>query len=666
MTHHHPHVLPDKLPVPRQHLQEVCGKAITKAPHDLHLETALTAPPQPPPLRTPLSIETAHLKTFVLETVALYIRNLRNPNLIPGKGLLSKVYALGIFPIVFGILVVCQWIISAVVLWSTRTRMGKYLYGVFLKNEIMLFDPTDTIDPHGTDEALAQLASTQPKSEPSFNYHIAGFLLILSTLTYERDDAKVEQAINMMRDITSEEQFKKVEEMLEQSERTINDKARQFQMRFRGISELKTVGGPFAGLFYSDESIVLVFKGTSVLAFNEYVVDAFIQRVQAKEFLYGEVHKGFYESIFPDPEPLGHYESMTYDTSNPFATIMEVIFETARMIKSKSGKPVNLWVTGHSLGGALASLTMARLQKPMTDSDPLIQEYDPRKDKCGARPLAGTVLEEMLARYSSDPELIVLRDCYSFASPKVGDSSFAREFNTNQLQYLHQSRFKPVYYRVIVDKDIIPMMPPGLRNDPNTALGRMFPCTKCPNGVKAKAKDANGYGTAKKGGDSEPHFHSLLDYQHVGQLVRLANKRVKPTAVPSDHQTDLCWNVLRGDHETKDLLRQVEQVRLQEQGLEQQQQQQQGKGKAAFDAKLAIQEMTDGEALHIINQEDRLRVPCDAENFLLTFPNVISHSPSTYQRNLVRARFYFQSFPCADVMEALLDTEELPKEGHGQ
>lgn len=128
---------------------------------------------------------------------------------------------------------------------------------------------TDSIDPKGTDEALRQLADRQHKTSPKFSYHLANLLLVLSTLTYERDDDKVKEAAKILEDIENQSQRDQATRLLQESEQVIDNKAQLFGMRFRGISELKTLGGPFAGLFYNDEAIVLVFKGTSVLAFSK-------------------------------------------------------------------------------------------------------------------------------------------------------------------------------------------------------------------------------------------------------------------------------------------------------------------------------------------------------------------------------------------------------------
>lgn len=132
----------------------------------------------------------------------------------------------------------------------------------------MSFYYTDKVDPNGTREALELLSDLKPKPKPVFNYYITHLLLILSTLTYERDDKLVKKAAEILEDIDNEEQRRQAADLLLASEETIDAKAQFMGMRFEGVSELKSLGGPYAGLFYNEESIVLVFKGTSVLAFS--------------------------------------------------------------------------------------------------------------------------------------------------------------------------------------------------------------------------------------------------------------------------------------------------------------------------------------------------------------------------------------------------------------
>lgn len=143
---------------------------------------------------------------------------------------------------------------------------------------------TDSIDPKGTDEALRQLADQQHKLSPKFSYHLANLLLVLSTMTYERDDNKVKEAAEILKDMENQSQRDQAARLLQESEQVIDSKAKLFGMRFLGISELKTLGGPFAGLFYNDEAIVLVFKGTSVLAFSKsYMIWIHTKQKRKKE-----------------------------------------------------------------------------------------------------------------------------------------------------------------------------------------------------------------------------------------------------------------------------------------------------------------------------------------------------------------------------------------------
>ncbi|KAG0260750.1 hypothetical protein BG011_001647 [Mortierella polycephala] len=842
LQQHRLRLIPERVPTRECHLREFCSSTSTTnnngLPHDAASTSSTDSDSGHQSLKEPLSIKPMDFVNYLLDSIALYCRNLKDPSTIPGTSRQSQIYAMGILPVLIGILVFVQWIITLVVVLSSYTTLGRKAFQLFLKDQILLFDTADTIDPHGMDEALRQFSDTRPptaeeaKPQSMFSYYLANLFLVLSTLTYERDDNLVKAASIILRNIESVEEKNRAVQLLFASEQTIDAKATQLGMRFTGVSELKSLGGPFAGLFYNDEAIVLVFKGTSVLAFNEYLIDATIQRVDAAEYLYGEVHKGFYESLFPDPPPLDCYEQRTLDKTNPFNTIMESIFETAAAIKAKTGKPVNFWMTGHSLGGALAALTMARLQRPLRVEDPLFKGYEPRTIKTRNKDgTPRTVLQEMLSRFSATPsdttdshsnvaktvakegmgataytspafkfpfsflyrnedkhtadgakaenkkqhenrtvnkndaesDLLILRDCYSFASPKLGDTGFAQEFDRHHVQFHQRSAHKPMYYRVITDMDIVPRLPPGCSTNPDDLqdsdsedteaeddgedgksiwgklLGKgkkskrrmkecMFPCPDCAtvrqNGSQQEYSQvplksshphqapaiSHNYGTiqphtqsnmspssssSSSSSRTQKRPSSLLDYRNVGLLVTLYNTPMKPMVKPSEFQTDLSSNVLRPNHELLDILHQVElaldydptndttaaatgtmattttttttttavaQTVVVESSSTSLATKTNASGKATtlssttkttstsrFCAQTQAKKMDLAQTRHALNQDSRLRVPCDAEKLLLTFPNVISHSPATYQRNLVEARFYFKSFPGPEI-----------------
>ena len=68
--------------------------------------------------------------------------------------------------------------------------------------------------------------------------------------------------------------------------------------------------------------------------------------------------------------------------------------------------PIPLWVTGHSLGSALASLIFARFMHAPDD-------------------------------LGSD---IVLRDCYCYGTPRLGDAAFASAFEKSVVSFKDRTR----------------------------------------------------------------------------------------------------------------------------------------------------------------------------------------------------------------------------------
>ncbi|KAI9239643.1 MAG: hypothetical protein BYD32DRAFT_410520 [Podila humilis] len=740
---------PSKNPVASRHLNEFCPTPTPEKIPATPTGKPTKTPPKDHKLKEPLSIKPMRLKDFLFDGLDLYIKHLRHPSQIPGNDGISRIYAMGALPVLIVALTIIQWGIGVLVILVNHTKLGTRLYAKFFKDQIALFDDTDYIDPEGNDEAIRQLTTLEQKSKPSFSYHIANLLLIMSSMAYERDEKLVAEASKILTNVQNQAERDRAAKLLEESEREIDEKSTsQFGMRFAGISELKTLGGPFAGLFYNDEAIVLVFKGTSVLAFNEYLIDVTIQRIDASEYLYGEVHKGFYESLFPDPKPTDEYEADTYDRTNPFNTIMQTIFETAQKAKAKTGKPVNLWITGHSLGGALAAMVMARLQMPLHSEDPLMQEKDWRNEMQddsrkpngvyhnnrddAAREWATeeaqskTVWDEMLARFSADPELIVLRDAYSVASPKLGDSVFAATFGKNHAQFCNQSAYKPAYWRLVADKDIVPRMPPGCSVDSKNPLDRLLaPCLKChccppkgqrpvlfdstsdsndpirelppstldndttpPNGLAAislphsqssssetlsqelDSVESDKYAAHRSTYPEPPkHLHSLLDYQHIGQLVKVFHADRMPVSKPSPFEADMSHDVLRQKKNMDEFLEKLEVMKMSwsqqapaspaaveapTNGSVKQDKKddQQELSTRLQQAQKQLQEdMVRARELYDVDEMSRLREPGTFEQILLSFPSLLSHAPATYQRNLVRARFYFESFPGAGFEE---------------
>ncbi|CAG8543264.1 7665_t:CDS:2 [Acaulospora morrowiae] len=330
------------------------------------------------------------------------------------------------------------------------------------------------------------------------------------------------------------------------NERQINNQLKKIHkgLEFTSISELNTAdGGSFCGMFYNDDEnfIVVSFKGTSPTNFGEWISNLTFQCVDARGFLYGQVHRGFYNYLFPLDEKRSAKGFQSYPSSritraigrkakdiridktyknvldfckNKLAVTIdenikvneddeksdeksfwenlsnviknesfwdnsssERIKEFSRdyveilsgkqdddhMVKEilglffdltrpqdphkvglinnfylkeisdyvcrkfinnlKKVQKVNLWITGHSLGGGLATLFYARLLKV---------NLGELKNVCK------------------------LRDTVTFASPAVGDIHFAAELSSLKNDPANEDR--PLW-RIVLKRDIVPKLP---------------------------------------------------------------------------------------------------------------------------------------------------------------------------------------------------------------
>ncbi|KAG0164138.1 hypothetical protein DFQ30_010458 [Apophysomyces sp. BC1015] len=258
------------------------------------------------------------------------------------------------------------------------------------------------------------------KYKRTFCISTAETMLILAALIYERDGYQVRSAFRESFR-TTDRSLEADREMLIASEKTIRDVASRWDLSFEGITELNSMGGPFCGIYYSEKEpvIVVAFKGTTPTNYEEFLVDATLQRVDATPYLFGAVHQGFYESLFANS---GLCENQV---NSPYHRILATVNGKAKYIQEKLGinTPVQVWVTGHSLGAALSSLLFSRWLKCPED-------------------LVGCEL----------------RDCYAFGSPAVGDSDFASHFASHNLLPLTRSS---TMWRIINNYDAVCRIPIG-------------------------------------------------------------------------------------------------------------------------------------------------------------------------------------------------------------
>jgi triacylglycerol lipase len=160
------------------------------------------------------------------------------------------------------------------------------------------------------------------------------------------------------------------------------------------------------------EKIILTFRGTDTL--KDWLGNFDIDLVGGP--LGGKVHEGFSRSlslIWKDIQ-------MTLDVLQPrlVATKADLIQGTQRQSKVPS-----VWITGHSLGGALATLTAARLRE---------------KDQS-------------------------VHGLYTFGSPRVGDRDFQEEFNND---------FRSKAFRFVNRNDAVTRIP--MRSMFYSHVGQLF------------------------------------------------------------------------------------------------------------------------------------------------------------------------------------------------
>lgn len=73
-----------------------------------------------------------------------------------------------------------------------------------------------------------------------------------------------------------------------------------------------------------------------------------MQRADARDFLFGRVHEGFYTSLFPQAENSSSRANIT----SPYLTIIRAIrAKAADILKAQgnNGQKINVWITRYSL-----------------------------------------------------------------------------------------------------------------------------------------------------------------------------------------------------------------------------------------------------------------------------------------------------------------------------
>ncbi len=142
---------------------------------------------------------------------------------------------------------------------------------------------------------------------------------------------------------------------------------------------------PFGFIAHTHTAVYVVFRGTMEPA--EWVSNAkALQEPFLENEALGDVHRGFQRTY--TREDRGEGGMLNFDPNDNLPSMRDVIETELNRHHVLQGKP--LFVTGHSLGGALATLATAHIKKFTPFTRPTL---------------------------------------YSFASPRVGDPEFARLFD---------------------------------------------------------------------------------------------------------------------------------------------------------------------------------------------------------------------------------------------
>ena len=86
---------------------------------------------------------------------------------------------------------------------------------------------------------------------------------------YERNEKQVVEAYNRLSKVnksTSSNDLREICSILRDSESRIEKQLSEFNLKFTSLSELNTLGGPYAGMFWSEEGnfIVIACKGNKL------------------------------------------------------------------------------------------------------------------------------------------------------------------------------------------------------------------------------------------------------------------------------------------------------------------------------------------------------------------------------------------------------------------
>ncbi|KZT58158.1 alpha/beta-hydrolase [Calocera cornea HHB12733] len=307
---------------------------------------------------------------------------------------------------------------------------------------------------HSMSEPIRNSASTV--AHRVFDLDVARFLLQCAALTYERTSAPVQQAVDKAKSASGSDKKpqsgrhhpkgagKHARQVLgesgaQQMMSALHDSKGETKLaawansmippiKYSSVSELNGTDSAFCGIFWDPNStwIVLAFKGTDPTEFSEWASDfQYIPREAGERITgFGQVHGGFYDRLF----------APTSSGLSPFDTIASAVRAVADEVSTaNASSKINLFVTGHSLGCAMASLAYACLI-----SEPFVLGSN-----------------------------VIIRDAYLFAAPIVCDPKSVAAFNEclDASTTYEEGPYVRTLWRVVNRQDVVATALPSLGDD---------------------------------------------------------------------------------------------------------------------------------------------------------------------------------------------------------
>ncbi|EJT97151.1 hypothetical protein DACRYDRAFT_18877 [Dacryopinax primogenitus] len=291
-----------------------------------------------------------------------------------------------------------------------------------------------------------------------FDLDVARFLLQCAAITYERTSGPVQQAVQTVKNafpskkclqshghhpkpageqalgILGERGTQEMMSSLHESrgETQLPPWANSMvpSIKYSTVSELNGTDSAFCGIFFDPAStwIVLAFKGTDPTEFSEWASDFEYSPREAGNRItgFGQVHGGFYDRLF----------TAAAAERAPFDTIASAVRAVAdELSAAHSTSKINLFITGHSLGCAMASLAYATPSSAMRISllrqsfvtqnlllpstsvwiRPRHMRTIPTSDLSGVLLNRGDVVATALPSFGDDRHTGTLRDLFAFA-----------------------------------------------------------------------------------------------------------------------------------------------------------------------------------------------------------------------------------------------------------